>query len=208
MSLPLINLTGIKRLLNLSSDDVLSVADNLDKKDFDKIKKILGVDIPKNELNNLIDELKEAAQETVTLNTEALRAFKELEIEKAKDDSKSYKDFTEEQIANDEFYQQYNFTIYRTTGASEIQDGLNDLMGNEDFKSLYPNMKFIAQDDDFTRADHQAWDGVIVRGDDEILGEMATPLHYNCRCLWLPTDEEATHGDELESFPPIPENKF
>lgn len=72
--------------------------------------------------------------------------------------------------------------IFRTNLQTAYNVGHYEQMTDEDVINLRPYWQYIAVDDDNTRPEHAAMDGLVFRADDPVWDTWYPPNGYRCRC--------------------------
>lgn len=72
-------------------------------------------------------------------------------------------------------------------------------------KHIYPNLEYIAINDDRTRALHKKWHGIVLPIDHVFWRTHYTPNDYGCRCIVRRTSKPVnTKGYNVEDMPDLP----
>lgn len=72
-------------------------------------------------------------------------------------------------------------------------------------KHLYPNLQYIAVQDDRTRALHKKWHGITLPIDHKFWNTHYAPNDHGCRCTVRKTDKPVnTKGYDVEDMPKLP----
>lgn len=101
--------------------------------------------------------------------------------------TRSWRDFRDEALKLCEKYNkrwlqtEYNMAHASAVAARKWQD----IQRNKDF---YPNLRYVAVDDERTRDEHRALDGCVIPVDHPLWDEIYPPNGWECRCSVQPTD--------------------
>jgi SPP1 gp7 family putative phage head morphogenesis protein len=74
----------------------------------------------------------------------------------------------------------YSETVYRTNLSTAYNAGRFEQASDPEVKDAIPALVFESMDDDRTRPNHKAADGLIAAADDPIWKRLHAPLGYNC----------------------------
>ena len=93
----------------------------------------------------------------------------------------------------------YLETNFNTAVNSSYTAAKYNRLQDPDVKDLYPAYQYFTQNDDRVREEHALLHELVFANDDPVWDVIMPPNGWNCRCYFIPLDQDEAAGADIES---------